>query len=155
MYCIFDRTLDKQIDDVAIDLPLRLTIVNPLLVYLEQNWLERCPLEYKPFYYQMYVEDIFALFNSPEHLKCFESYLRSRHVNISSTVENKKDNRMSFIDVSIICKQDYKNWHDSYIGIYICFWICSDWTKFHLELVRLMDVFKSNGYSENFTNTFL
>ena len=95
----------------------------------------------------MYVEDIFALFNSPEHLKCFKSYLSSRHVNISSTVENKKDNRMSFIDVSIICKQDkflasvyskqtfsgiytyfdsfltsnYKNWHDSYIGIYICF----------------------------------
>ena len=145
MYCIFDRTLYKQIDDVAIDLPLGLTLVNPLLVYHEQNWLERCPLEYKPFYYQMYAEDIFALFNSPEHLKCFERYLNSRHVNISSTVENKKDNRMSFINVCIIRKQDkflssvyskqtfsviytyfdsfltsdYKNWHDSYIGIYM------------------------------------
>ena len=33
-----------------------------------------------------------------------------------------------------------------------CFWICSDWTKFHLELVKLIDIFKNNGYPENFIN---
>ena len=33
-----------------------------------------------------------------------------------------------------------------------CFWICSDWTKFHFELVKLRDVFKSNGYPEKFIN---
>ena len=33
-----------------------------------------------------------------------------------------------------------------------CFQICSDWTKFKLELVKLMDAFKSNGYPENFMN---
>ena len=33
-----------------------------------------------------------------------------------------------------------------------CFQICSDWTKFPLELVKLKDVFNSNGYSENFIN---
>ena len=27
-----------------------------------------------------------------------------------------------------------------------CFQICSDWTTFHLELVKLTDVFNSNGY---------
>ena len=36
--------------------------------------------------------------------------------------------------------------------LYRCFRICSDWTKFHLELVKLIDVFKSNGYPENFIN---
>ena len=36
--------------------------------------------------------------------------------------------------------------------LYRCFWICSDWTKFHLELVKLTDVFKNNGYPENFIN---
>ena len=35
-----------------------------------------------------------------------------------------------------------------------CFRIYSDWTKFHLELVTLMDVFKSSGYLENFINMF-
>ena len=30
------------------------------------------------------------------------------------------------------------------------FWICSDSTIFHLEMVKLMDVFKNNGYSELF-----
>ena len=38
---------------------------------------------------------------------------------------------------------------------YLCFPICSDLTKFNLELVKLMDVFKSNGYSENFINNNL
>ena len=33
-----------------------------------------------------------------------------------------------------------------------CFRICSDWTNFHLELVKLIDVFKNNGYPENFIN---
>ena len=37
-----------------------------------------------------------------------------------------------------------------YILLYRCFQICSDWTKFHIELVKLIDVFKSNGYPENF-----
>ena len=34
--------------------------------------------------------------------------------------------------------------------LYRCFWIYLDWTKFQLELVKLMDVFKSNCYPENF-----
>ena len=36
--------------------------------------------------------------------------------------------------------------------LYRCFLICSDWAKFHLELVKLIDIFKSNGYPENFIN---
>ena len=39
--------------------------------------------------------------------------------------------------------------------LYRCFRICSDWTKFHLELVKLIDVFKSNGYPENFIKGYL
>ena len=36
--------------------------------------------------------------------------------------------------------------------LYRCFRICSDWTKFHLEVVKLTYVFKNNGYPENFIN---
>ena len=40
-------------------------------------------------------------------------------------------------------------------SLYECFWICLDWTKFHLELVKLIDAFKSNCYPENFINNCL
>ena len=113
-------------------------------------------MEYRPLYYRRYV-DIFVLFNSAEHLKRFY--------------------RMSFLDVNIIGEKDkfttsvyrqptfsgiYTHFHSflpssNKIGLlhtllYRCFWICSDWTKFHLELVKLTDVFKNNGYPENFNN---
>ena len=38
--------------------------------------------------------------------------------------------------------------------LFRCFWISSDWTKFNLELVKLINVFKSNGYPENFINNY-
>ena len=81
--------------------PLGPILANAFLVYRGKKWLERCPLQYRPFYYPRYV-DIFALFNSPEHLKRLHSYLNSRLVNIFFTVENEKDNRMSFLDVNKI-----------------------------------------------------
>ena len=37
-------------------------------------------------------------------------------------------------------------------SLYRCFRICSDWTKFHFELVKLIHVFKNNGYPENSIN---
>ena len=99
---IFDGTLYKQIDGVAMGSPLGPTLANAFLVCHEKNWLEHCPLEYKPLYYRKYIDDIFVLLNSAEHLKRFHSYLNSRHLNISFTIENEKDNRMSFLDVNII-----------------------------------------------------
>ena len=158
---IFDGTLYKQIDGVAMGSPLGPTLANAFLVYHEKNWLEHCPVEYRPLYYRRYVDDIFVLFNSAEHLKRFHSYLNSRHLNISFTIENEKDNRMSFLDVNIIREKDkfttsvYRK--PTFSGIYThfdsflpssnkigllhtllhkCFRICSDWTKFHLELVK-------------------
>ena len=157
--------------------PLDPTLVNAFLVYHEKNSLEQCPVEYRPLYYRRYVDDIFVLFNSAEHLKRFFNYLNSRHLNISLTIENKKHNRISFLDVNIIREKDkfttsayrkqtfsgiYTHFDSSLpssnkIGLlhtllYRCFRICSDWTKFHLELVKLTDAFKNNGYPENFIN---
>ena len=64
-----------------------------------------CPLEYGPLYYRRLVDDIFVLFNSPEDLKRSHSYLNSCHPNISFTIENEKDNIMSFFDINIIRKK--------------------------------------------------
>ena len=73
-----------------------------LLVFHEKNWSERCPREYRPSYYQRYVDDIDVLFNSPEHLKPFLSYLHSRHVNIFFAIEDEKENRIAFLDVNVV-----------------------------------------------------
>ena len=37
----------------------------------ENNWFEHCPVEYRPLYYHRYIDDIFVLVNSAEHLKTF------------------------------------------------------------------------------------
>ena len=79
---IFDKTLYKQIDGVTMGSSLGPKLANAFLVYHEKNWLEHCPLEYRPLYYY--------------------SYLNSRHLNISFTIENEKYNRMSFLDVNIM-----------------------------------------------------
>ena len=93
--------------------------------------------------------------NSAEHLKRFDSYLNSSRLNISFAIENEKDNRMSFLDVNIICEKDkvitsvyckptfsgiYTHFDSllpssNKIGLfhtllYRCFGICCDWTKF-------------------------
>ena len=121
---------------------------------------------------------------SPEHLKV-SVVTSSRHVNISFTVEKQKDNRMFFLDVNIIGEQEefttsvYRKSTFSGICIhfdgflpsaykigmihtlfYICFWICSYWTKFHLELVKLMNVLLSwlscaENFIDNYFKTFL
>ena len=99
---LFDGTLYKQIDGMAMDSPLGSTLANAFLVYHQKSWLKNCSLEYRPLYYRRYVDDIFVLFDSAEHLKRFHSYLNSCHLNMSFTMENEKDNRMSFLDVNMI-----------------------------------------------------
>ena len=37
-----------------------------------------------------------------------------------------------------------------YTLIYRCFTLCSDWSKFHRELVTLKEIFQRNGYSKSF-----
>ena len=44
---IYDGTLYKQIDDVAMSSPLGPTLANAFLIYHEKNWLEHCPLIYR------------------------------------------------------------------------------------------------------------
>ena len=57
---------------------------------------------FKPHYYRGYVDDIFALFTSPEQLKAFQNCPNGRHANKSFTIGNEKQKRMSFLDVQII-----------------------------------------------------
>ena len=37
-----------------------------------------------------------------------------------------------------------------YTLVYRCFTLCSDWSKFHRELVTLQEIFQRNGYPKSF-----
>ena len=75
---LFMRTIGLNIVQWNID---HYTIIGTLMIYLFQSIQQNI-------------------------LKRFYSYLNSPHLNISLTVENEKDNRMSFLDVNIICEKD-------------------------------------------------
>ena len=85
--------------------PLGPSLANAFLAHHEQNWLDNCPLEYRLSYYRRYVFDTFVLFKSSDHLKRFQSYLNSCHVNISFTIETEQNNKISFLDVNVIREQ--------------------------------------------------
>ena len=65
---MFKDILYKQKDSVAMGSPLRPTMANIFLSFYEMKWLEQCPNEFKPVFHRRYVDDIFVLFESAEHL---------------------------------------------------------------------------------------
>ena len=54
--------------------PLGPSLGNAVLALHEQNWLDSCSLECRPLYYRRYVDDIFVVFKSSDHLKRSQSY---------------------------------------------------------------------------------
>ena len=71
-YFVFNGQLYKQVDGVAMGSPLGPTLANAFLVYFEKTCLQNCPSDFKPHYYQQYVDDIFVLFTSPKRLEAFQ-----------------------------------------------------------------------------------
>ena len=78
---IFNDVLYKQKDGVAMGSPLGPTMANVFLSFYEIKWLEQCPKEFKPVFYRRYVDDIFVLFESAEHLSKFRNYFNTYHPN--------------------------------------------------------------------------
>ena len=51
-YFIFNNILYKQSDVLIMESLLGPLLANAFLAHHEQNWLDSCPLEYRPLYYQ-------------------------------------------------------------------------------------------------------
>ena len=64
-YFIFNGKLYEQVDGVAMGSPLCLKLAHVFLVYFD----------FSTFYYRQFVNDIFVLFTSPEHLETFRNFL--------------------------------------------------------------------------------
>ena len=50
---VFDYLLYKQVDGVAMSSPLGPTLVNVFLCHHEKEWLDNCPIHYKPAIYKV------------------------------------------------------------------------------------------------------
>ena len=142
--------------------PLGPTLANAFLCHYEKEWLDNCPSHFKPIVYRRYVDDIFVLFSSKEHLQPFVDYMNKQHRCIKFTSENENNNTFSFLDINITCQNNqlktsvyrkpafsgvfthYESYIDqSYKKSLIftllpdCYSICSDYTLFHLEVEKL------------------
>ena len=97
---IFDNKLYKQIDGVAMGSPSGPTLANAFLCHSKKNWLNECPSQFKPVIYRRYVDDIFVLFKSKEHLKLFVNDTNSKHRNIKFTFETEDSNNFSDVKIT-------------------------------------------------------
>ena len=91
----------NQIDGVATGSPQIPTLANAFLCFHEEIWLNECPDEFKPAYYRKYVDGIFVLFRSPDHLEKLKICLSPKHRNIRFTCEKEQNSFMPFLDVLI------------------------------------------------------
>ena len=100
-YFLFNGVYYSQIDGVAMGSPLGPNLANLFLAYHEENWLNNCPIQFKPTFFRRYMDDIFLLFDSRNHVKKFLKYMNSRHRNINFTYEEEQNNTLAFLDIKI------------------------------------------------------
>ena len=174
-YFIFNDVLYKQKDGLAMGSPLGPTMANVFLSFYEFKCLEQCPKEFKPVFYRRYVDDIFVLFESAEHLSKFCDYFNTCHPNMSFPFDQEKNGKLSFLDVEVSREKRkfvgnvyrkptfssvFTHFESSLLLVYkfgmiftlayCCFKFCSDWTKFPEELSFLKQFFLKNGYTLSF-----
>ena len=86
----FNSKFYIQVDSVVMGSPLGPILANIFLSNHEENWLNKCPIKFKPSFYRRYLTYIFVLFESSESADLFREYLSSKHQNINFTI--KKEN---------------------------------------------------------------
>ena len=172
---IFDGVCYQQIDGVAMGSPLGPTLANIFLCHYEEIWLSKCPKQFRPRYYQRYVDDIFLLFDDPSFVNKFDKYLNSRHKNMRFTKEIENENCLAFLDIRIERKAG--NFETSiyrkptFSGVYLNFKsyvpevykkglvncllyrihkLCSNWSIIHDEINKLKKILIKNKYPLNF-----
>ena len=69
----------RQKDGVAMGSPLGPALANAFLSHYETIWLEECPLSFAPIFYARYVDDIFVLIRSNEHILKLAEYFSEKN----------------------------------------------------------------------------
>ena len=167
----FNNTYYRQTDGVSMGSPLGPTLANLFLCHHETNWLDCCPLQFKPVYYKRYVDDVFLLFRSKTHVKKFLNYLNSRHKNIQFSYEEENNDVLPFLDVKVQRINNQFNTSiyrkSTFSGVYLnyksylpkeykhgllftllfrAFTISSDYETFHQEIEKLKVIWCKNAF---------
>ena len=167
----FDGKIYKQTDEVAMGSPFGPSLANAFLCFDEQICLNDSPEDFKPVYYRRYVDVIFALFPSPDHLEKFTNYLNSKQKDIKFVFEKESNNSLPFQDILISRSENgfktsvyhkptfsgvYSNFnsfiYDEYkIGLvftmlFRTFSIVSDFSRFHTEVIHLKEILRKNAF---------
>ena len=122
------------------------------------------------------MDDIFVLFNKPEHAQFFLDYINKKH-NIKFSIETELNGPLSFLDVKIFRENEkfvtsvFRK--DTFSGVYTnfisfipleckfglvytllnrCFNLSSDFLKFHHEVDKLEKILSKNAYPQKFAD---
>ena len=170
-FFLFNGELYQQKDGLGMGLPLAPTFANIFMCHHEEQWLDDCPISFKPFLYKRYVDDSFLLFYDKSHACRFLNYLNSKHPNIKFTLESEHHNKLNFLDIciqksdnkfitSVYRKPSFSGLGMSYFSYisdkfkFTCidtlisraYKVCSSFNMFHAELQFLRTYFKNNGF---------
>jgi hypothetical protein len=173
----FNGRYYRQKDGVAMGSPLGPALANAFLCYHETQWLDECPLAFMPIFFARYVDDIFVLLRSREHIAMLSDYLSSKHPNIRFTMEEEKNNVLPFLDVNVYRDADRfsSSVHrkETFSGVYMNFRsflpttyksgllstllyraysISSSFNSLHEEVEKLKKIFARNGYPSKFVD---
>ena len=147
----------KQVDGVTMGSPLGPTLANLFLVYYEHKWLEKFPLQCWPKYYCRYVDNIFLMFGSRDHVKKFLKYMNSRHPNIKFTCEEEFNNKISFLDISVTrikneltsslySKKTFSGVYLNFNLLFRAYNICADYITVHNEIELLKSMWQRHSF---------
>ena len=173
---LFNGNHYSQHEGFAMGSPLSAPMANIFLCHHEKEWLDNCPLNFKPLLYKRYVDDTFLVFKNQSDIRRFLNYLNDRHQNIKFTLETENDNRLSFLDLNVEKKthrQGIINFgfsifrkltftglgmnfhsHTSYrykinnirTLLYRAYALCDSWISMDREMKFLINYFRMNAY---------
>ena len=163
----FDGKIYKETDGVAMNSPVGSSSANAFLCFYEEIWLSDCPEDFKRVYDRRYVDEIFALLRSPDHLEKFTNYLNSKHKNIKFTYDPESNNSLPFLDIliwrsDINCNNFMYDQHKiglTFILRFRIFSIASNLSRFHTKVIHLKSLLRNNLFRiklvDNRIKTFL
>ncbi|MEL6606571.1 MAG: reverse transcriptase domain-containing protein, partial [Cyanobacteria bacterium J06614_10] len=102
---IFNGNLYNQVDGISMGSSLGPVYANTFMCFKEVEWLENCPLDFKPLFYRRYVDDTFLMFKEYADVAKFLEYLNGKHPNIRFTCEIENNGKLPFLDI-LICKNN-------------------------------------------------
>ena len=183
-FFLFNEKLYRQVDGVGMGLPQGPIYGNGILAHHEDQWLDKCPLSFKPVMYKRYVDDSFILFRQRSHAALFLDYLNKQHPKLKFTMEEESENSLPFLDVlvskhgnkfqtSVFRKKTFTGLGSSFFSccdrifkinavktlLSRCYKVCSSWNAIDLEINFLRKFFNDNGFPafifNNCVNRFL